>query len=181
MFDIDTLIASCVDCLGETDVPRAVRETLTRAARSPRAIADRMQPETAGITVLYHSEELTIVDVVWAPGMQIFPHDHRMWAAITIYAGREDNKFFRRSPDNRGLSRAHGRVLTAGDVLMLGESALHAVANPGSAPAGAIHVYGGDFINHQRSQWVPPDFVEEPYDAKLVANVFAEANTSWHG
>ena len=130
MFDIDTLIASCVDCLGEIDVRRAVRETLTSAARRPGEMADRMRPETAGITLLYHSADLTIVDVVWAPGMQIFPHDHRMWAAIAIYAGREDNEFFRRCPDNRGLSPAHGRVLTAGDVLMLGESALHAVANP---------------------------------------------------
>lgn len=26
--------------------------------------------------------ELTIIKVVWAPGMSFGPHDHRMWAAI---------------------------------------------------------------------------------------------------
>ena len=27
------------------------------------------------------------------------PHDHRMWAAIGIYSGREDNIFWRKVPD----------------------------------------------------------------------------------
>ena len=29
---------------------------------------------------------------------------------------------------------------------------------------GAIHVYGGDFINQPRSQWGPGPLEERPYD-----------------
>ena len=29
--------------------------------------------------------------------MDIYPHDHRMWAAIGIYAGEEDNAIYRRT------------------------------------------------------------------------------------
>jgi predicted metal-dependent enzyme (double-stranded beta helix superfamily) len=178
MFDIDGLIAACVDSLTETDVRRAVRQTLVRELRRPDEIADRMRPESAGITMLYHSPELTIIDVVWAPGMQIFPHDHRMWAAIAVYAGREDNEFFRR--EGGTLAGSHGRTLDAGDVALLGENAVHAVSNPGRLPTGAIHVYGGDFVNEPRSQWIPPQLAEESYDATRVARVFAEANSMWH-
>ena len=30
--------------------------------------------------------------------MAIYPHEHRMWAVIGLYGGREDNTFYRRSP-----------------------------------------------------------------------------------
>jgi predicted metal-dependent enzyme (double-stranded beta helix superfamily) len=102
-----------------------------------------------------------------------------MWAAIGVYAGREDNEFFIR--DSGTLSGSHGRTVEAGDVLALGNNAIHGVHNPGGSPTGAIHVYGGDFVNQTRSQWLPPDYVEGPYDAAHVARVFAEANTAWHG
>ena len=178
MFDLDALLAACVDCLDETDVRRAVRQTLAEAMDRPADVADRMRPETAGITMLHHSDALTIIDVVWAPGMRIYPHDHRMWAAIAVYAGREDNEFYRR--EDITLASSHGRTLDTGDVMILGENVVHAVSNPGATPTGAIHVYGGDFVNQARSQWIPPELTEEAYDATDVARVFAEANTAWH-
>ena len=51
-------------------------------------------------------DELTVLHVVWAPRMTIYPHDHRMWAAIGIYAGQEDNSFFRRSAPEPPPTRA---------------------------------------------------------------------------
>ena len=50
----------------------------------------------AGSTCCIGQRRLTVLNVVWAPGMVLPPHDHRMWAAIGIYAGQEDNEFFRR-------------------------------------------------------------------------------------
>jgi hypothetical protein len=47
-------------------------------------------------------------------------------------------------------------------------------------PTGAIHVYGGDFVAQPRSQWAPPDLLEEPYDVERVNRVFADANGAWH-
>ena len=43
--------------------------------------------------------------------MTIMPHDHRMWAVIGIYTGRENNIFWRRLPaDADRLIEAAGRA-----------------------------------------------------------------------
>jgi len=36
--------------------------------------------------------DLTILNVVWTPGMVVYPHDHRTWAVIGLYGGREDRE-----------------------------------------------------------------------------------------
>ena len=43
--------------------------------------------------MLYSAPDLTVINVVWPPLFSLYPHDHRMWAAICIYRGREDNAF----------------------------------------------------------------------------------------
>ncbi len=93
---------------------------------------------------LYRSSALTVLRFVWPPAVELFPHDHRMWAAIGIYGGGEDNTFFRRVPE--GLVVSGGKQLRAGDVALLGADVIHAVANPSRAYTAAIHVYGGDYF-----------------------------------
>jgi predicted metal-dependent enzyme (double-stranded beta helix superfamily) len=48
------------------------------------------KPRRAGVNVLYRSPELTIFNLIWGPQMCQLPHDHRMWAVIGIYTGREE-------------------------------------------------------------------------------------------
>jgi predicted metal-dependent enzyme (double-stranded beta helix superfamily) len=174
VFDLERLISDCETALVETHPHLAVREILDRVLIHPARVADRMRPERGGITLLHHTPELTVIDVVWAPGMALYPHDHRMWAVIGVYTGREDNTFFRR--DGSTLTPSNGRVLEAGTVTVLGSSTIHSVANPLSTLTGAIHVYGGDFVNQHRSQWRPPQLAEEPYDSEAVNDVFEAAN-----
>jgi predicted metal-dependent enzyme (double-stranded beta helix superfamily) len=107
--------------------------------------------------------------------MQLMPHDHRMWAVIGIYTGAEDNQFYRRGPD-RELVETTGRRLDTGEVCVLGTQTIHGVANPREQLTGAIHVYGGDFVNQPRSQWGPGDLVERPYDLEAINRQFHEAN-----
>jgi predicted metal-dependent enzyme (double-stranded beta helix superfamily) len=64
-------------------------------------------------------------------------------------------------------------------VFSLGADAVHSVDNPTWRFTGAIHVYGGDFVNQPRSQWDPDSLVEQPYDMEQVRRVFAEANAAW--
>jgi hypothetical protein len=45
----------------------------------------------------------------------------------------------------------------------------------------AIHVYGGDFVNQPRSQWLEPARVEAAYDLDRTRQVFADANAAWQG
>jgi len=182
MFDQDEFLAECQKARNETESRRAIREVLIRALDRPGDVADTLRPTEGGITLLHHDPDLTVIHVVLAPGMRIFPHDHRMWAAIGIYAGQEDNTFYRRAAPGEGtLTESGGKELAAGNVLVLGDDAIHAVANPKAHLTGAIHVYGGDFVNQPRSQWGPGPLEERPYDMDVVNEQFADANRAWRG
>ena len=179
MFDVDKLVADCQTALTEDRPPLAVRDVLTRALDRPSAVGDVLRPATGGITLLHRSPELTILHAVWAPGMRLFPHDHRMWAVIGIYAGQEDNAFYRRA--DASLTESGGKAITEGEVLVLGDDVIHSVANPLDRLTAAIHIYGGDFVDHPRSLWGPGPLEERPYDMAVVEAEFAKANQSWLG
>ena len=80
------------------------------------------------MNVLYNANDLTVLNVVWPPLVSLFPHDHRMWAAIGIYAGQEENAFYRRQ--GATLVSSGGKQVAAGEVLLLGDDAIHSVAQP---------------------------------------------------
>jgi len=175
MFDIDNFLSECIAALDESQSRRAIREVLARAMAKPLSVADTLDHALTGLNILYRSPELTVLNVVWAPLMSLQPHDHRMWAAIGIYAGQEDNSFYRRQAD--GLTNSGGKELRTGDVVLLGDDTIHAVANPNRQHTGAIHVYGGDFVATPRSQWDPQTFEEQPYDLDGILKQFADANS----
>ncbi|MDQ1509904.1 MAG: hypothetical protein QOG50_1748 [Actinomycetota bacterium] len=174
MFDLDSFLADCLAARRETEPRRAIKEVVTRAVAGGRDVAAALPPERAGITRLHVSPDLTVLKVVWAPGMQLWPHDHRMWAAIGIYTGGEDNAFFRRS--GTSLVDAGGRTLEPGAVCLLGDDVVHSVTNPTQQFAGAIHVYGGDFFTEPRSEWPGIPYVEQPYDFERTRAHFEAAN-----
>ncbi|MGQ0825292.1 MAG: hypothetical protein ACT4OX_09750 [Actinomycetota bacterium] len=180
MFDIAEFIDECQKALTEAEPRRAVREALTRAMSGPAAVRDAMQPKEATFALLHAAPDLTVLHVVWAPGMELFPHNHQMWAAIGIYEGQEDNAFFRRDLENRGfLVESGGKELHTGDVVLLGDDTIHSVTNPRDRLTGSIHVYGGDFVNEPRSQWGPGERTERPYDIDDTRRQFADANARW--
>jgi predicted metal-dependent enzyme (double-stranded beta helix superfamily) len=173
MFEVDALIEDCRAAIAEAEPRLAVKEVLTRAVADP-ALADALPPSRAEVVPLHVADDLTVLKVVWAPGMRIGPHDHRMWAAIGVYTGGEDNEFFRR--DGRTLAPSGGRSLRPRDVCLLGDDVVHAVTNPTSQHAAAIHVYGGDFFSVPRSEWRGDPCTEEPYDAARTLAHFEAAN-----
>jgi len=177
VFDVKEFVSACVHANAETEPRRAVRELLDRALATPGGVADTMAPTEAGFTLLHHTPELTVLHIVWAPGMVLYPHDHRMWAVIGIYAGREDNAFFRRN--GTALTESGGKELQTGDSVILGDNTIHSVANPTDRLTGALHVYGGDFVNQPRSQWGPGPVEERPYDFDGARQHFADANAAW--
>jgi predicted metal-dependent enzyme (double-stranded beta helix superfamily) len=178
MFDLDTFVADCRAALGESTPETAVREVVERAIAQPVEVERALgTPSWGGVTVLHRSSELTILNVVWAPGMAMHPHDHRMWAVIGLYGGREDNTFFRRSSE--GLVVAGSKELEIRDAALLGKSVVHAVTNPLRTFTGAIHVYGGDFFATPRSEWTPDTFEERPYDVERTMRIFVDANERW--
>jgi predicted metal-dependent enzyme (double-stranded beta helix superfamily) len=177
MTAIDTLITACVEAINEPDSRAAVREVLTRTVTDGTVRADLFD-SSVGLHILYQSSDLTVLNVIWPPLMTLYPHDHRMWAAIGIYGGREDNTFYRR--DGNSLVPSGGRELTDRAVLLLGDEVIHSVHNPArSSYTGAIHVYGGDFVGTQRSQWDPTQRTEQPYDLDAVQREFDRAEQAF--
>ena len=177
VFDRDAFLADLAACDREADVRAAAQEVLRRALAEREAMAGALAPSVGGIRLLHHTPTLTVIDVAWAPRMRVMPHDHRMWALIAIYAGVEDNQFYRRGEDGDLRTTARRRV-EAGEVCALGRETIHAVANPAGRLTGAIHVYGGDFVRQPRSQWGPGDLTERPYDMAEVQRQFHDANVA---
>jgi predicted metal-dependent enzyme (double-stranded beta helix superfamily) len=180
MFDIDAFIDACLAARADPEPRGAIKAVLQDTMSRPEEVADAFRPTEGGLTLLHNTAELTVLHVVWAPHMQLYPHDHRMWAAIGIYAGQEDNAFYRRVADERRtLTESGGKELTTGDVLVLGDDTVHSVYNPRDSLTGAIHVYGGDFVKQPRSQWGPGPREERPYDMDVTLRQFSEANEAW--
>jgi predicted metal-dependent enzyme (double-stranded beta helix superfamily) len=181
MFDLDQFIADCRAAVAEDASHKAVREIVACAVADPAAVLKGVgEPRMGGIDTLYHGDDLTILNVVWAPLMTVVPHEHRMWAVIGVYSGAEDNMFWRRIGGEKGRSRveaAGARSLRVGDAEPLGRDIIHSVTNPIPRLTGAIHVYGGDFFAVERSEWDPETLIEQAYDMERVKRRFTDANT----
>ena len=175
MFDLNEFIARCQAALTEHSPQLAIKDILERVTAEPGAVEAALgTPTSATIDVLHRAPDLTVLKAIWAPGMAISPHDHRMWAVIGVYGGQEDNVFYRRSPE--GLSQAGSKVLQARDCVLLGDKVIHAVTNPRRTYTGAIHVYGGDFVGQARSEWDPETLEERAFDFDKARRYFILAN-----
>ena len=179
MFDLDQLVAECLAALKENAPQTAVREVVARAVADPVGVLRRLgEPQRAEMQRLYRCEDLTILNVIWAPSMMLLPHNHSMWAVIGIYTGREDNIFWRRVPGAPGgrVEAAGARSLCEQDAVTLGPDIIHSVNNPIPRLTGAIHVYGGDFFGVPRSEWDAETLLEQACDGDRMARRFEEAN-----
>ncbi len=174
----EEIVDRCRSAIAEHTPPLAVRDVLDELMHDPGAVAAALGPVTeGGIQVLHRADDLTVLHIAWTPGMTLNPHNHEMWAVVGMYGGQEDNSFFRRAPE--GIVASGGKSIRAGDVLVMGDDAIHAVANPLREYAVALHVYGGDFFVGDRSEWDEVTFEERPRDVEGTMRRFAEANARW--
>jgi predicted metal-dependent enzyme (double-stranded beta helix superfamily) len=151
---------------------RGVNEILARAMSEPGSVLAAVgEPETSGFHVLYRADDLTVINVVWAPLMVLLPHNHTMWASIGIYTGREDNILWHR--DGATIEAKGAASLSERQVFSLGTEAIHSVINPIPRLTGAIHVYGGDFFRPGRSEWDPGTLAERPFDLDALRERFS--------
>ena len=179
MFDLDQFVADCRSARAADGSSKTICEVVRRAVSDPATLLKALgEPDRARIGELYRSDDLTVLNVVWAPRMMIMPHNHHMWAIIGVYAGREDNIFWRRIQigDGAQIEAAGARSLSAKEAQPLGHDIIHSVTNPTSGFTGAIHVYGGDFFAAHRSEWDPENLHEQPSDGERARQLFEEAN-----
>lgn len=174
-FDRERFVEDCVNANGGREPQAAVREVLRRAVRDHASVLTALgPPRQAGLDVLHRSPTLTIFAAKWAPRMNLVAHDHRMWALIGIYTGREDNILWRRT--RNGIEASDAKVLFAGDVATLPGDAIHSVTNPLPRFTAGLHIYGGDFFDTTRSQWDSETLAEGPSDGAAIQTMFELEN-----
>ena len=171
MFDIETFIDDCRSAVTREPTHKAVADLMGRAMDDPGGVLSALgEPTEGGVFPLYSGPEVTVLNVVWRPGMIIQPHNHDMWACIGVYTGREDNIFWRRIKDDpEGRIEAAGAgSIGQGRFKPLGRDIIHSVVNPLGRFTAAIHVYGGDFFDAHQSEWDTEDLHEYPRDMEAV-------------
>lgn len=176
-FDKDEFIEECLAAVRAGDgAHRAVRDIVARAVSTPAAIEAEVRDitESPMMTIWHRSDELTALHIVWPPDVDLFAHDHNMWAVIGIYGGREDNSFYRRLEDGR-IAPNTGKTLNRSDTIMLGSDVVHSVANPTRQWTAALHVYGGEFFTTPRTMWSRDTYEPMPFDPAFTAQVLEEA------
>ena len=177
--DLARFVADCVAAnaaaAGGAQAQAAVHEVLAKGVSDPRAMLAAVgEPTEAGLRVLHRSPTLTIFAAAWTPQMNLMPHNHKMWALIGIYCGREDNILWQRTD---GRLRAYGAdCLFEGDVATLPDTIIHSVTNPLERFTGGIHIYGGDFFATARSQWHPETLAEQSSNGDVIRAIFERAN-----
>ena len=181
MFDLDRFVEDCKAARAQDATHKSVREVLARAVAEPAEVLKAIgEPKCGGVARLYHSDTLTILNVVWSPLITLRPHNHRMWALIGVYTGREDNVFWRRLPEaSNRIEAAGAKSLCERDAEPLGADIIHSVTNPIPRLTGAIHIYGGDFFGPGRSEWDAETLTERDFDFSASARLFAKFNEHW--
>lgn len=173
MFEVEGFIEDCRSALGDTTPQLAVREVVSRVVSAPRELELAFgEPTGWQIDTLYNDADMTILHFMWPPGVDLFPHEHKMWSTVGIYGGVEDNTIYRRAGDHVEVS-GHRRGET-GDVMLLGTDGIHSVQNPTKQWTAALHVYGGDFFGNPRSQWNKETGEPEPFDIANAKRQLAE-------
>jgi predicted metal-dependent enzyme (double-stranded beta helix superfamily) len=147
-------VTECQDAAASVDAAAAVGEVVATAIDDAAAIDASLGAEFTGeATTLFSSADLTVQRIQWPPGIESPAHEHRMWAVVGVYKGLEDNRIYRRS--SSGIEASDDRPLAEGEVLVLGDDAIHSVQNPLHTRTAGLHVYGGDILSAERSAWGP--------------------------
>ena len=97
MFDVEEFVASCQAALKEHTPELAVEDLLAQVMNNPDQLVTALgEPNRGGISTLHRSPELTVLHIIWPPGMALYPHNHNLWAVIGLDGGQLDYTFFNR-------------------------------------------------------------------------------------
>ena len=169
-FNKDEFVADCMAAVRSGDrAQAAVKEIVERAVSLPGVIDAEVGDRTVSpmMTIWHRSNDLSVLHIVWPPQVDLYAHDHNMWAVIGVYGGREDNSFYRRRGDG-GIEPHSGKTLAPRDVIALGDDVVHSVANPTREWTAALHVYGGEYFTTPRTMWNKGTLDPVPLDIEFI-------------
>jgi len=123
-FNCDTFIKNCISASTDEGAERNITKLVQKAISNPEQLFKELdEPSKAIIEKMYVSDDLTILNLAWAPLMTLRPHNHNTWAVIGVYSGREDNIFWcQLQEDPNGMIEAVGaKSIATGEVVALGK------------------------------------------------------------
>ena len=162
MHNLDNLFDQLRSAIRDNDLA-AVGNVVRSAIREQPLL-----PEFGSSRLLHGEPGLTVLHTVVNPGFVSPAHDHRTWAVIGVYEGQEDNTFYRLT-GSRKIEQTGKCNLKEGEVLTLGIDAIHQIANPLTHKLIALHVYGKNIFEIERSAWDPSTGSERPFKLALDA------------
>jgi predicted metal-dependent enzyme (double-stranded beta helix superfamily) len=163
MYTLDNLLEELRQAV-RSDDPGAVADVVRSAIREKPFV-----PQVGSSQLLHSEPGLTVMHTVVNPGFVSPPHDHRTWAVIGVYDGEEDNTFYRLIEGGGRIEQSGRRNLQRGEVLTLGADAIHQIANPLGSKLIALHVYGKNIFETERSAWDLATGDERPLKLTLDA------------
>jgi predicted metal-dependent enzyme (double-stranded beta helix superfamily) len=167
---VEELIEGCRGAVTTQDPVTAVMEVLGAFLHQRNLEHQLGTADRSTYDALYRGNDLLVLHGVVPPTPKpVDPHDHRMWAVVGVYHGREDNQLFART-DDAALEPTERFSLSAGELRPLDPSTVHSVQASGGGYLGAVHVYGGDLFGTPRSTW--RNGVERPTDESALPAFF---------
>ncbi len=177
-FTYEKFVAEVRDAVRSDPSGHAVAQLLRDTVADPGAVAAAIPPQDRDEVHLFEDENVSIWSCRFQPTHVIPPHEHKMPVWIAVFSGSERNIFYRR--DARGLHEAGARTVAAGEVLAIGDDAIHAVTAEGSVPSHALHVYLGPLTRVKRDLFNPDSgapvaFTDEHFERLTQRKPSAEA------
>jgi predicted metal-dependent enzyme (double-stranded beta helix superfamily) len=167
---IHELVEKCRDAATTDDPVIGVMEVLGAFLHQTNLEQQLGRADRSTYEALYRGRDLLVLHGVVPPTPRpVDPHDHRMWAVIGVYHGREDNQLFART-DDATLQPTERFSIRAGEIRPLDASTIHSIQAADGRHLGAVHVYGGDLFGTPRSVW--RDGVEQPNDESALPAFF---------
>jgi len=166
---IERLLSACREAAAES--PEAVKLALMDAVRDPAPVlADLPDFEGDDLTLLA-SENVSVHVVRQFPHVYGPPHDHGMWAIITMLEGLEVHRLYAED----GVTRIGEKEIGPGTPLVLNPTEIHAIGNPLDQETMGIHVYLGDLGQAERRLWDPATGEAVPFSAEAYARLETRA------
>lgn len=162
--ELDDFVAHCLSLLDEPDVGDLVQQAMVPMLTHPNPMAaaiEDLRPAAGRAAMVHRSENLTVIGIEVAEGFVSPPHNHHLWSVVGVYRNEEHNTFYRRS--GNGIEQTGEATLHTGDAMAFPADAIHRIANIGTGPMRALHVYGGDLFAAQRSEWDDQTGEERPF------------------
>ncbi len=171
-FELAGFIEACRSAQRSADPSLEVERLMSQALAKPKVMAAALgagEPasgHSADYVFLHQSAELTVLKVAMPGKLRSPPHNHFTWAVVGMYAGEEDNVFYRR--EGSRIVESGRRRLVAPQAMRLARDTIHGIANPLPRPSHALHVYGASLANPARSLWNPFTLEEEPFQVPAM-------------